>query len=258
MPSLEPIWMYWTGDPMPEYIQFCVETVRAWHPGRVVFATEDDMEAALRDLGCPPGRRFRVQHEADILRAWLLKERGGYWIDCDFMCFAPVDGVVPGFVRENQTRETYLTGPYDFACYRRFFEDMSADNDFVWAAEKSVNAGHYWNHIKSIMEFNDFDVPEWAAIGGNVLTAMMNRRMTGLYEIPFDLVTPFRRMCLQLDTFMPNEVTDEMFPVDCRGVMLVHSLSRRYLADKDFGELAKSRTVIGAFIRHAVRRLTTP
>lgn len=240
--SGDPIWLYWAGE-MPEYIHFCVETIRAWHPGRVVFATEDDLKAALDDIGAPLGHRYIVQHEADILRAWLLKERGGYWIDCDFLCFAPVDGIVPP--------------GHNFAAYRRFQDDESVDNDFIWAAPLSPVAAAFYERLKATMTFHNFEIPQWAAIGGNILTALMNEKPDGAHEIDYELVTFARRMCLQLDTFMPNEVEDPMLPEGVRGVMLVHSLSHKYLGGRSFDDLIKSRTVIGALFRAAIRRLTT-
>lgn len=238
--SLDPIWLYWAG-PMPEYIAFCVETIRAWHPGRVVFATEDDLQSAMKDIGAPLGHRYIVQHEADILRAWLLKERGGYWIDCDFLCLAPVDGIVPP--------------GNNFASYRRFQDDENVDNDFIWAAECSPVALDFWERLKATMTFHNFEIPQWAAIGGNILTALMNTKPAGAHEINYELVTFARRMCLQLDSHLPNEVTDDMLPEGVRGVMLVHSLSHRYLGGRSFDDLANGRTVIGALIRAAVRRL---
>lgn len=242
MSPLPPIWLYWSG-PMPEYIEFCVATIQDHHPGRVHFASADDVKAAMADIGAPSDRQFIVQHEADILRAWLLKDRGGYWIDCDFLCFAPVDGIVPLDVG---------TG-YHFGAYRRFQDDEKVDNDFVWAAPGSPTAREFWERLKAMLAFNDYKVPSWTAIGGNLLTAIMNERPPGAYEIPYELVTPMRRMCMLLDAFQPNEI-DDLIPEGCRGVMLIHSLSKRYLGGKSFEEIIDSRTVIGALFRAALRR----
>lgn len=240
--NTSPIWMYWAGE-MPDYIAFCVETIKEHHPGRVVFATDDDVQQAFDAIGVPRGHRYIVQHEADILRAWLLKERGGYWIDADFLCFAPVDGIVPP--------------GYNFAAYRRFQDDENVDNDFIWAAPGSPIAAEFYERLRATMAFHNFEIPQWAAIGGNILTALMNTKPEGGYEIPYELVTFARRMCLQLDQFQPDELGDDVLPPDMRGVMLVHSLSRKYIGEQSLTSIVSSRTVLGALFRAAIRRLTT-
>lgn len=245
-----PIWMYWRG-PMPDYIRFCVETVRRHHPGRVVFATERHENEAFNRVRIPAAQRqsLCVQHVADIVRGYLLRAYGGYWIDCDFLCLAPIDGLFD----PEQAR---------FAAYKRLdlnesLHVESVDNDFIWAPHDTISpiANEFLDRIAAVLHGNNFKVPSWAGIGANILSAMLATKPPGFAQIPFQKITWLRGMAKQFDAYAPEEV-DKQLPEDIRGVMLIHSLSAPYLGQRTLHEIVGSRTVVGSLFRCAIRRLS--
>lgn len=76
---MENVFTFWEG-PMPAYIRLCMETWRGPYKITVlnyknIYAyTEFDVERA---------KRFTLPQIADCVRAHILRDNGGYWLDAD-------------------------------------------------------------------------------------------------------------------------------------------------------------------------------
>ena len=98
----EKIWAIWfQGEKnAPELIKTCYESIRKYHPGKLVVV---DMDTLFDYITLPDEivRKFRegkinYAHFSDICRVELLYEHGGIWLDST--CF--LTGPVPDFIQE--------------------------------------------------------------------------------------------------------------------------------------------------------------
>ncbi len=242
------IFLYWSG-PMPEHIEFCLETVKFHHPGRVRVLGEREWEYARDYLGVPSDIVFKPQHKADMVRAWALAHGSwaldSWWVDSDFLCLAPLDGL------NDESKEMSLYRRVeDPACAKTF------ENDCMWARADGNPAREYLNAIRTILHANDFRIPRWGELGRWVLTSLFGDGDERVHEFPGEKITWGRRMCLIWDEEMaPGEEIDDLVPPDTRGMMLINSLSGEYLKQKSVEETARSSMILGSVYRMAMRRM---
>jgi hypothetical protein len=87
-----PVWLYWEGHTIP-YIELCVETISAHHQNvcRLDASTFDELRSKDRDLELS---KLKLNHKADYVRAYLLREFGGLWLDIDCIVFASLAPVL--------------------------------------------------------------------------------------------------------------------------------------------------------------------
>lgn len=238
------IYLYWSG-PMPEHIAFCLETVKHHHPGRVVLLEDWVWSLVCDDLEIPSRVKFDFpQHKADIIRAWALSHWGGWWLDSDFLCLAPLDGLIPA--------------GSSFGLYRRVEdpEPKSFENDCMWAAKNSYYAWRYLESMAVRLRHTGYSFPRWGEIGRHLLTELFDKHDDTLHEFPGRLVTWGRRMFLIWDAELPpGEEIDDRVPEGIRGMMLINSVSGKYLKDMKFDDAVKSDMIIGAVYRMAQRRM---
>lgn len=84
-----PVWTYWQGPKSP-LIDLCIQSIERWNPSTVCLD-----EDKVRDLGgghiLDQTDGVMIPYRSDLLRAWLLHEFGGVWVDADCICTAPID-----------------------------------------------------------------------------------------------------------------------------------------------------------------------
>jgi len=82
-----PYWAYWEG-PRPPLIDLCLATLRRTFGVRVLGRHDfDALWTDDRDLDID---RLYVAHRADFIRAYLLRQYGGVWVDADCVALRPV------------------------------------------------------------------------------------------------------------------------------------------------------------------------
>lgn len=226
---------------MPPFLRFCVDTVIRHHPGvgRVRFHTSDRLPDDCVDFFKLPRaseEALKPQHRADLFRAYALQRYGGYWIDCDWLCFRNLD--TPPLIPEDT----------DFAAYRRIDGDRPYENDFLWARPHSYHAARFARRVYHRLTIAGHKVENWADLGAHTLTAMFTANSNGLYTIPAEEVTPFRSLSVNLDCHFAEEWTA---PSNARGMMLINSISGKYLGGMTVPQILQSQTVIGAIFRAA-------
>lgn len=240
----DPIWQFWSG-PLPDHIALCLETVAAHHPGRVQLLTSVPDEC-WRVMGCVHPDT-RPAHVADVLRAYLLWKHGGFWVDSDFLCFAPLDTLVP---QEPTVPHTH------FAAYGRPDYD-GYDNDFLWTSRASWVPELFRIGVSDYLAKRGGQVALWGDIGAAILTDIFRTHgMVGVEKVPHERVSLLRRGAYTLDLPLPDdEAAAWQVPEGCAGMMLVNSVSGPYLKDKSIHEILSSRTIVGHLFREALRRL---
>jgi hypothetical protein len=94
------IWLYWEGA-QPAYLGLCIETVRAQNPNAEVVLLDragfDELFVHDRDIDLD---RLTPVKRSDFLRAYLLREFGGLYIDVDCVV---LDSLEPAFAAAEST-----------------------------------------------------------------------------------------------------------------------------------------------------------
>jgi hypothetical protein len=89
------IWMYWeTGKSAsrPAYIDLCLETVRRHSPSyEVVLMNRNSVFTYLPDLRRDVFKTAEIAHRADYIRARVVYEYGGIWLDSDVILLSEID-----------------------------------------------------------------------------------------------------------------------------------------------------------------------
>jgi hypothetical protein len=81
------VWSFWEG-PRPAYVDLCFETI-ARHNQPTRFLDEHGFETLrIRDHHVGMSN-LKLNHKGDFVRAYLLYEYGGIWIDADTICLQP-------------------------------------------------------------------------------------------------------------------------------------------------------------------------
>lgn len=81
------VWMFWYSgfDTAPDLVQKCIVQVRSIPDIDMVLLTKDNIESYYLDFEkvrpMLESGRISIQHFSDLLRCYLLKEYGGYWLD---------------------------------------------------------------------------------------------------------------------------------------------------------------------------------
>lgn len=68
------LWTYWEGK-KPDYIKMCQESLKN-SKMNVITLGKDDF---------PELNHLKINHKTDYLKAWLISENGGFWIDADMV-----------------------------------------------------------------------------------------------------------------------------------------------------------------------------
>ncbi len=238
-----PIWLYWNDNPIPETVQFCIDTIRH-HNQDVHMLGIPAFRDCCADLGIPyPPPFVAPQHEADLLRAWILARRGGWWIDCDYLCLKPVAGLLE-----------QLEARHTFGAYKHKAADGAAYVvDLMWARHGSPIAAAYLDRIVRHLKIHGKPM-KWDAIGADALNPAIAAHPLGLIEWAPEMASPFRCSSGNLDCEMPGEVP---IPPAAVGIMLLNSGSNEYLGEKPIAEWKKTPTVIGSLLRQAAERMKT-
>ncbi|HEY1187494.1 MAG TPA: class I SAM-dependent methyltransferase [Gemmata sp.] len=83
------VWAYWEG-PLPGYIELCLQTLRAHHPGAEVL-DRAGFEALFRHDRDLPIDALPLAQKADFIRAYLLAHHGGLYLDADCVVLRNLD-----------------------------------------------------------------------------------------------------------------------------------------------------------------------
>jgi hypothetical protein len=85
------IWMYWEGAGRPAYLDLCYETVVGHSPSfEVKVLDERSVFDVLPDLRRDIFRAREIANRVDYIRARVVYEQGGVWLDSDVVLMRPV------------------------------------------------------------------------------------------------------------------------------------------------------------------------
>jgi hypothetical protein len=97
------IYMYWEnrkGSARPAYLDLCLETIRRHSPSYDILLFDDrSVRELLPDLREDIFRTHEIAHRADYIRARIVHEYGGIWLDSDLVLLREIE--VEGALREH-------------------------------------------------------------------------------------------------------------------------------------------------------------
>jgi len=128
------IFTFWEGK-MPDYIRLCMST---WKVPHIVLNYETVNDYTAIDINAM--KRFSYAKQADIVRAHVLRDNGGYWLDADTIMLSDrlPEGTVTGYPDERTNTVGFLhTEPHT-----EFFEAWARYQDGVMADPKP---SPYWS-----------------------------------------------------------------------------------------------------------------
>lgn len=151
-----PLWLYWEGA-MPEWIHRCQDTVFR-HGFNVTLLTPESF-TQMRDVDLDVDiDQLYVAHRADFIRAFLLANYGGLWVDSDCLV---LKSLLPLLNSLNQ---------HQFLGYRERSGEVT--NNLMGASKESTIAKNYYSRVCSILREK---LPiEWLTLGSKALTSILD------------------------------------------------------------------------------------
>src|SRR5215216_1462982 len=167
-----PVWMYWEGE-RPEWIQACQKTVSAHAPDvRLVTPLDfDRMRTIDRDIDLST---LCTAHRADFIRAFLLAQNGGIWVDSDCVVLRNLQPVFE------------LLDQYDFVGYKE--RQGYVTNNFMAAPKGSAILSRYYQRVCRILR--SANQLSWLSLGSYALTETIGESNIPWYRIGYDLIQP--------------------------------------------------------------------
>ncbi|WP_455387477.1 capsular polysaccharide synthesis protein [Petrachloros mirabilis] len=148
------IWTYWEGN-RPEYIQVCLDSMKRVCGNDLVIVTPENLEEYVPRTLHPSWRRLpQPALRADCIRAALLANHGGWWLDADTIVLRHPYGVNERY-RDDCLYMTWTKPP------RRIL------NGYIYMAPGYDGARRWLSLI-------NLDLPrggaEWCSLGEKLLT----------------------------------------------------------------------------------------
>jgi hypothetical protein len=102
---IKTIYIYWhQGFAFaPDIVKHCLNSWRKYNPGwKLVCVDKTNLSEYIKapELAFITGLNLNLTAYSDVVRAFLLKENGGVWVDSTLFCNKPLDSWLPGFIKE--------------------------------------------------------------------------------------------------------------------------------------------------------------
>ena len=240
------IWMYWEdrkGERKPAYLDLCLETVRRHSPAfDVVLLNERSVRDHLPDLREDIFRTREIAHRADYIRARIVFEYGGIWLDSDIV-----------LMRDIQVEQALQE--YDFAgC------GIEYGKPSIWffAAQKGAPVLHKWiegmDRVLDRKKLNPLSVffpykLRWTELGYDILWKIFEGY--DYYHFSFERFAPISWE--QWETFLRTDIElEEVISRDTIAAMLYNKFLFGPLRNATRSEILASDTLLGKLFRRSL------
>lgn len=93
------IWTYWNEDPLPEFINKCIDTWRRENPEyEVNIVTNENLESFVGRDEAEAIKNWKFndspQRMSDLVRLSILPVHGGVWLDASIICYESLNWVL--------------------------------------------------------------------------------------------------------------------------------------------------------------------
>lgn len=226
------VFCFWEGD-MPAYVKLCMET---WNFPYVLLDYDNVNE--YTDLPIDRLKPFTLPQQADVIRAHVLRDQGGYWLDCDTIVLGDLPDVnMLGYPEKR-------LGAIGFLHAKK-----GADMFRAWA-----------EHQKRIyMSEQKQPIEQWSLMGNAFVDAYTNiHKEITIGDIsdswPEDKLTGFRTRYIKYQYFYFEEsyTLEEIHEPDL--IMLHNSWTPDWYKWLPREEVLERGCTLSNFIREAIRR----
>ncbi len=136
-PVPKKIWTYWNEDPVPDFIQRCIETWRKENPDHTVYVVND--KNLSEHLGEDEAKQLiewkfndSPQRMSDLVRLAVIAKHGGVWLDASIICYENLGWVETAL--EGRSCAVYSIpelAPKDKPLLESWFIAATKDSEFV-------------------------------------------------------------------------------------------------------------------------------
>ncbi len=210
------VWLYWENvydDTMPPYLQLCLETIEKHCCGaKVNLVTPENLSDYLNDEDIPfdlnlitmrDPRKSSISLQVDFIRVALLRKYGGLWTDIDCIFLKNPIPLLVNYLKTN-----------DFVAMRK---TSKASNHITvnWMASQPNGdiISQYYEAQKVLIQdkYTQKETFEWAELGADLLTDIVNEHVDAVYFIDEELLHPFDFTEAEL-----LQSTDPLFEIESR------------------------------------------
>jgi hypothetical protein len=174
------VFTFWSG-PMPDWIGWCIDSIR--HQCRRstfhLITPDNAGQYVTDDLLCRRWRSIAPGVGTDCLRAALLAQHGGLWMDADTVCLRDPEDLMLGRSLEDQQIALYSRwpSPPDRIIAGYFYAPAQHPVALEWLAQ--INAALKWSQNIG-----------WGELGEQMLTPIIRRSPAGAWEMPLATFLP--------------------------------------------------------------------
>ena len=237
-PELERcVWQYWEG-PCPEWIGLCQATLKAHAKTlRLLdFAGFDALWKHDRDIDL---KGLPVAHRADFVRAYVLAEYGGLWVDSDCVVMASLEPLLDqlqtcGFIAHRERQG--------------FFS-----NAFMGAQAGSPVAQAFYEAVCA--ELRSGRALGWIALGNQPLTTVLRSTDAPWLELDCEQIQP---VCWSRPEMFFQEATVEQHARQVNPRALCYMLSNQNVQQCQRRNPRQNLLHDGSFFRHLLARAMQP
>lgn len=168
------IWSYWEG-PKPKWIEMCHHSlihngghnveILDWNSFSKLWTHDTDL----------PIKNLYVAHQADFIRAYLIKHFGGVWVDADCL------------IMKNMSPLLATCKEWDFFYYRQ--KSGSLSNAFIGAKTDSITADHFYRGVR--WRLRQPEPLGWLDIGSHKMDEAISAAGANCLQLAQEMVAPF-------------------------------------------------------------------
>jgi hypothetical protein len=226
------VWQYWEG-PKPPWIELCMESVARHEPNLKVIGPKEWQ--SLRSVDCDVNIDSLVPaHRADYIRAYLLANYGGVWLDADYFALKPISPAIEWCLTKSEMLGLLQDG------------DM-VTNGILGAQKGSAAAWDYFGRLN--YRLRQGGVREWDELSNTILTKIAKQ-----YDFSFikhELVQPYSwREVRSYRTWSTS------LPMGTYGVMLYNQAFKNAgikIDELDFQDLRRLPGLLGLLFFDAIK-----
>lgn len=256
------IWTYWEsphGQEMPGYLALCFQSiVKQCVNSNVHLVTPenihqyiDKMDLDLNSIRMEDNNKNPISLKADYIRARLLHDHGGLWIDIDCIIMQDVGQKIDSLLLQ-----------HDFICMQKKSKATPyITNNFMASVKGGVVIKNHLDEMSKTIKHKLINNERfsWSEIGASLLTPIVNQHInTGVLLLPEKQIHPFDFTEASILEEKENTIEEkinilkEKINENVQCVMLYNALHTDEFKSLNKEQVLQSNTIIGDLINYSL------
>ena len=247
------IWTYWesaNNSKKPAYLELCFQTLQKHCiDSEIHLVTPDnihsyikDLDINLDDIKLEDPQKNPISLKADYIRARLLHDHGGLWLDMDCIAFNNFDHEITTFLKK-----------YDFICMQKNSKSPPyVTNNFMASVKGGVVIKSYLEQMTQTIKrkLSEDKAFSWSEIGSSMLTPIVNANINnGVFLLPELQVHPFdfkEAKLLEVEKTSEERISllENKINQDTKCVMLYNALHSNEFKSLNHNQIFESNCLI--------------